>query len=93
MTQTFQKATELPKFAGLEAELEETLNSLGWKSFKKKEGEWTFLRDREGTLRDELDSAKEFIDQLRKGRDAVVGKYRYTLSEDRFLNRFFVSSK
>ncbi len=86
---TFHKALDLPKFAGAEADLEETLNSLGWKSFKKREGEWTFLRDREGRLRDELESVKAFVDQLRKGTDAVVGKYRYTISEDRFLNRYF----
>ncbi|MGH9920111.1 MAG: hypothetical protein ACRD6W_14750 [Nitrososphaerales archaeon] len=75
-----------------EAVLEETLNSLEWKSFKKKEGEWTFLRDREGRLRDELESVKEFVDELRNGRGAVVGKYRYAISEDRFLNRFLASA-
>ncbi len=86
---TFHKGSELPKLAGAKADLEETLNSLGWRSFKKREGEWTFLRDREGRLRDELESVKDFVDQLRKGRDTVVGKYRYTISEDRFLNRCF----
>ena len=89
---TFHNASELPKFKGSEADLEDTLNSLEWKSFKKKEGEWAFLRDREGRLRDELESVREFIDQLRKGgRGAVVGKYRYTISDDRFLNRFLAS--
>jgi hypothetical protein len=71
-----------------DAELEEILQSLTWKSFKRKEGEWTFLRDREGNLRDELDSVTDFVNQLRKGKDVVVGKYRYSLSEDRFLNRY-----
>ena len=85
---TFHKGSEPPKPERSEAILEETLNSLEWKSFKKKEGEWTFLRDREGRLRDELESVKGFVDDLRKGRDAVVGRYRYAISEDRFLNRF-----
>ncbi|MDG6920336.1 MAG: hypothetical protein JRN59_02255 [Nitrososphaerota archaeon] len=76
-----------------EADLDEILQSLTWKSFKRKDGEWTFLRDREGTLREELDSAREFVDQLRKGKDIVVGKYRYTLSEDRFLNRYLAATK
>ncbi len=89
---TFHKASELPKYAGSQETLEGALESLGWKSFKKKEGEWTFLRDREGRLRDELESVREFVDQLRKGRDVVVGRYRYTISEDRFLNRFFAGT-
>ncbi len=89
---TFHEASALTKPTGLEAGLEETLNSLGWKSFKKKEGEWTFLRDREGILRDELESAKEFVEQLRKGRNVLVGKYRYAISEDRFLNRYLASA-
>ncbi len=87
----FHRASELPMSARSGPPLEATLESLGWKSFKKKEGEWTFLRDKEGRLRDELESAKDFVDQLRKGRDSVVGKYRYAISEDRFLNRFLAS--
>lgn len=73
--------------------LEETLNSLQWKSFKKKEGEWTFLRDRDGRLKDELQSSKDFVDRLRKENEVVVGKYRYRVSEDRFLNRYFAGRK
>jgi hypothetical protein len=46
--------------------LEAALDELPWKSFKKKEGEWAFLRDREGRLIDELDSEREFVDRLRK---------------------------
>lgn len=89
---TFHKASELPKHAGSQETLQGALESLGWKSFKKKEGEWTFLRDREGRLRDELEPVREFVDQLRKGRDVVVGRYRYAISEDRFLNRFFAGT-
>jgi hypothetical protein len=67
---------------------EGTLNSLPWKSFKKKEGEWTFLRDREGRLVDELQSAKEFVEEVRKKNEVIVGNYKYRISEDKFLNRY-----
>lgn len=73
--------------------LEKTLDSLPWKSFKKKEGEWAFLRDREGMLIDELQSAKDFVDRVRKEGGAVVGNYRYQVSEDKFLNRYYVGTK
>lgn len=69
--------------------LEETLNSLEWSSFKKKEGEWTFLRNRDGSLVDALTSETDFVNQLRKGKEIVVGRYRYAASEDKFLNRHF----
>jgi len=69
--------------------LERALNSLPWKSFKKKEGEWTFLRDRDGNVMDDIQSAKEFLEEVRRGNDVVVGKYRYRVSEDKFLNRYF----
>jgi hypothetical protein len=73
--------------------LEGALDSLPWKSFKKKEGEWAFLRDREGRLIDELQSSREFVDRLRKEGEVVVGKYRYQVSEDKFLNRYFSGGK
>ena len=69
--------------------LEGTLDALPWKSFKKKEGEWAFLRTREGGLIDELQSEKEFVDKVRKEGQLVVGKYRYQVSEDKFLNRYY----
>jgi hypothetical protein len=72
--------------------LEKTLDSLPWKSFKKKEGEWAFLRDREGRLIDELQSEKEFVDRARKEGRVVVGKYRYEVSEDKFLNRYYAGA-
>lgn len=75
------------------SDLERTLDSLPWKSFKKKEGEWAFLRDREGRLIDELQSAKDFVDNVRKEGEVVVGKYRYHVSEDKFLNRYFAGAK
>jgi len=69
--------------------LEEALKSLEWTSFKKKEGEWAFLRSRDGHLVDALASETDFVDQLRKGKEVVVGRYRYAVSEDKFLNRRF----
>ncbi len=75
------------------SELEKTLDSLPWKGFKKKEGEWAFLRDREGRLIDELQSAKDFVDSVRKQGSVVVGKYRYQVSEDKFLNRYYAEAK
>lgn len=69
--------------------LEGALNSLEWKSFKKKEGEWSFLRTRDGQLVDALKSETDLVNQLRRGKEIVVGKYRYSVSEDKFLNRFF----
>jgi hypothetical protein len=69
--------------------LEDALKSLEWSSFKKKEGEWTFLRNRDGSLVDTLTSETDFVNQLRKGKELVVGSYRYAVSEDKFLNRHF----
>jgi hypothetical protein len=69
--------------------LERTLNSLEWSSFKKKEGEWTFLRNRDGSLIDALSTETDLVNELKRGREVVVGRYRYVLSEDKFLNRYF----
>lgn len=88
-----EKTPRLSEFDKSAASLEETLNSLEWKGFKKKEGEWTFLRDRDGRLRDELVSMKDFVEGLRTGKAVMVGKYSYRVSEDRFLNRFLVDPK
>ena len=81
-----------PKQVKVKDPLEQTLDSLPWKSFKKKDGEWAFLRDREGRLVDELQSAKDFVDRARKDGDVVVGKYRYQVSEDKFLNRYYAGA-
>jgi hypothetical protein len=72
--------------------LTKTLEMLDWKSFKKKDGEWAFLRDMNGRLVEDLQGVTEFVDQLRKGRKIVVGKYRYSASDDKFLNRFFADA-
>ncbi|MDG7005320.1 MAG: hypothetical protein JRM86_00095, partial [Nitrososphaerota archaeon] len=82
------QAAAAPSPESLKA-LERVLNSLEWSSFKKKEGEWTFLRNRDGSLVDALSSETEFVSQLKRGREMVVGRYRYVLSEDKFLNRYF----
>jgi hypothetical protein len=68
--------------------LEKTLNLLEWTGFKKKDGEWAFLKDRQGNIVEWLESAPEFVEQVRKGKEVVVGKYRYRASDDKFLNRF-----
>ena len=73
--------------------LEETLNSLEWSSFKKKEGEWAFLRNRDGSLVETLASETDFVNQLRKGKEIVVGSYRYAVSEDKFLSRHFEAGR
>jgi hypothetical protein len=68
--------------------LEKTLNLLEWTGFKKKDGEWAFLKDRQGNIVEWLESAPEFVEQVRKGKEVRVGKYRYRVSDDKFLNRF-----
>ena len=83
-----QVTNPVPTFASTKA-LEKTLNSLEWSSFKKKEGEWAFFRNRDGSLVDALASETDFVNQLKKGKEIVVGKYRYAVSEDKFLNRHF----
>jgi hypothetical protein len=71
-----------------EKALERALNALEWKEFKKREGEWAFLRTRDGGLVEDLRPIAGFIDQLRKGRRLAVGRYEYVASEDKFLNRY-----
>ena len=71
-----------------EKALEKAFNMLEWKEFKKKEGEWAFLRTRDGGLVEDLQPIVGFIDQLRKGKRVAVGKYDYVVSEDKFLNRY-----
>jgi hypothetical protein len=82
-------APNAPSSQPASKKLQRTLDSLEWTSFKKKEGEWTFLRTRNGALIDALESETEFVNQLRRGKQIVVGKYRYVVSEDKFLNRYF----
>src|SRR5208283_384785 len=72
--------------------VEKALSMLEWKAFKKKDGEWAFLRDMNGRLVEDLQGVTEFVDQLRKGMQIVVGKYRYSASDDKFLNRFFADA-
>jgi hypothetical protein len=69
--------------------LAEALDSIEWSSFKKKEGEWAFLRNRDGSLVEAFTSQTDFVNRLRKGEAIVVGRYRYAVSEDKFLNRHF----
>lgn len=71
-----------------EKALEKALRMLEWNNFKKKDGEWAFMRNRDGSLVEDLKPVADFIDQLRKGKEIVVGKYSYVASEDKFLNRY-----
>lgn len=68
--------------------IERSLYMLEWNAFKKKDGEWAFLRTRDGQLVEDLKPIVDFIDQLRKGRRLQVGRYDYVVSEDKFLNRY-----
>jgi hypothetical protein len=79
---------EAPRPEMDEKAIEKALNMLEWRNFKKKDGEWTFLRDMNGKLVKDLEGVTDFVDELRKGRQVVVGKYRYSASEDKFLNKF-----
>ncbi len=71
-----------------EKAIERSLNMLEWTGFKKREGEWAFLRTRDGDLVEDLKPIAVFIDQLRKGRRLALGRYEYVASEDKFLNRY-----
>ena len=71
-----------------EKAIQKSLNMLEWNQFKKKEGEWAFLRTRNGDLVEDLKPIVGFIDQLRKGRRLAIGRYEYVASEDKFLNRY-----
>lgn len=68
--------------------LEKTLNLLEWTGFKKRDGEWAFLKDRQGNIIEWLESEPDFVEQVRSGHEVIVGKYRYRVSDDKFLNRF-----
>jgi hypothetical protein len=81
-------ADSVPQPVIADKALEKTLNLLEWTGFKKKDGEWAFLKDRQGNIVEWLESAPQFVEQVRKGKEIKVGKYRYRVSDDKFLNRF-----
>ena len=64
------------------------LNSLQWTKFKSGGGEWTFLLGPDDALLPELEPSKEFIEKLRKEKEAILDGWHYRISKDRFLNRF-----
>ena len=64
------------------------LNSLQWTKFKSGGGEWTFLLGPDDALLPELEPSKEFIEKLRKEKEAVLDGWHYRISKERFLNRF-----
>jgi len=41
------------------------------------------------SLVDTLETRDGLCEQLRRGKELVVGRYRYAVSEDKFLNRHF----
>ena len=64
------------------------LNSLHWKKFKSGGGEWTFLLGPDDALLPELEPSKEFVEKLRKEKEAILDGWHYRISKERFLNRF-----
>ncbi len=64
------------------------LNSLQWTKFKSGGGEWTFLLGPDDALLPELEPLKEFIEKLRKEKEAILDGWHYRISKERFLNRF-----
>ncbi len=64
------------------------LNSLQWTKFKSGGGEWTFLLGPDDSLIPELEASKEFIEKLRKEKEAILDGWHYRISKERFLNRF-----
>ena len=64
------------------------LNSLQWTKFKSGGGEWTFLLGPDDSLLPELERSKEFIEKLRKEKEAILDGWHYRISKERFLNRF-----
>lgn len=85
-------STQPPVLEVPEKAVEKAMNMLEWKNFKKKDGEWAFMRNRDGSLVEDLQPVVGFVDQLRKGKTIVVGKYRYEASEDKFLSRYFAGN-
>jgi hypothetical protein len=65
-----------------------TLNSLSWTKFKSGGGEWTFLLGPDDSLLPELEPSKQFIEKLRKEKEAILDGWHYRISKERFLNRF-----
>ena len=70
------------------AEHSAILNSLQWTKFKSGGGEWTFLLGPDDALLPELEPSKEFIEKLRKEKEAILDGWHYRISKERFLNRF-----
>jgi hypothetical protein len=64
------------------------LNSLPWTKFKSGAGEWTFLLGPDDSLLPELEPSKQFIEKLRKEKEAILDGWHYRISKERFLNRF-----
>ncbi len=64
------------------------LNSLQWTKFRSGGGEWTFLLGPDDGLLPKLEPSKEFVEKLRKEKEAILDGWHYRISKERFLNRF-----
>jgi hypothetical protein len=64
------------------------LDSLQWTKFKSGGGEWTFLLGPDDALLPKLEPSKEFVEKLRKEKEAILDGWHYRISKERFLNRF-----
>ncbi len=64
------------------------LGSLSWKKFSNGKGEWAFFLGPDDALLPELEPAREFIETLRREKEASLEDWRYRISKERFLNRF-----
>ena len=64
------------------------LNALSWKKFSNGKGEWAFFLGPDDALLPELEAAREFIESLKREKEASLEGWRYRISKERFLNRF-----
>ncbi len=65
------------------------LESRPWRQYENGSGEWTFITAQDGTLLQDFEPAREFLEKLRTGEDLVVGNYKYRIKgNDKFLKRY-----
>ena len=66
------------------------METLPWREFNHQPGEWVYILDAKGEMRDELRKFTPLIHNLAKKGQIVIGDYEYRLSgqNNRFLNRY-----
>ena len=64
------------------------LDTLSWTKFSNGKGEWAFFLRPDDALLPELEPAREFIESLKREKEASLEGWRYRISKERFLNRF-----